>query len=125
MLLAGVQPPRTHRQIDRAHEQAITRRYSTTREIGGMAFGMATTKVTITLEEEQLEAVRKLVAAGKAATVSAFIKHAVGVALQDVAGWGVMLAEALEQTGGPLTKKERRWADEVLSVGAKRRGRAA
>ncbi len=90
-----------------------------------MAFGMATTKVTITLEEEQLEAVRKLVSTGKAATVSAFVKHAVGVALQDVAGWGVMLAEALEQTGGPLTKKERRWADEVLSVGAKRRGRAA
>jgi Arc/MetJ-type ribon-helix-helix transcriptional regulator len=90
-----------------------------------MAFGMATTKVTITLEEEQLEAVRKLVAAGKAATVSAFVKHSVGVALQDVAGWGAMLAEALEQTGGPLTKKERRWADEVLSVGGKRRGRAA
>jgi Arc/MetJ-type ribon-helix-helix transcriptional regulator len=86
---------------------------------------MATTKVTITLEEEQLEAVRKLVAAGKAATVSAFVKHSVGVALQDVAGWGAMLAEALEQTGGPLTKKERRWADEVLSVGGKRRGRAA
>jgi hypothetical protein len=44
--------------------------------------------------------VRKLVAAGKAATVSAFVKRAVGVALQDVAGWGVVLAEALEQTGG-------------------------
>jgi Arc/MetJ-type ribon-helix-helix transcriptional regulator len=69
-----------------------------------MAFGMATTKVTITLEEKQLEAVRKLVAAGKAATVSAFVKRAVGVALQDVAGWRVVLAEALEQTGGPLTR---------------------
>jgi hypothetical protein len=38
----------------------------------------------------------------------------VAVALDDVAGWGAMLAEALRQTGGPLSDDERAWADDVL-----------
>jgi Arc/MetJ-type ribon-helix-helix transcriptional regulator len=75
---------------------------------------MATTKVTITLDDEQLEAVRKLVLAGKARNVSSFVKHAVAVSLSDVAGWGALLAQALDETGGPLTRKERAWADSVL-----------
>jgi Arc/MetJ-type ribon-helix-helix transcriptional regulator len=79
-----------------------------------MAFGMATTKVTITLDDEQLAAVRGLVQSGKAESVSAFVKHAVAVSLADVAGWGAMLALALKQTGGPLTAKERAWADSIL-----------
>jgi hypothetical protein len=37
----------------------------------GMVFGMATTKVTITLPNDQLEGIRALVAAGQAARVSA------------------------------------------------------
>jgi thiol-disulfide isomerase/thioredoxin len=40
----------------------------------------------------------------------------VGIALDDVAGWGAMLAEALTSTGGPLTADERNWADEVLGT---------
>ena len=83
--------------------------------ICGMVTGMATTKVTITLEADQLEAIRTLVAAGKASNVSVFIKHAVGIALHDAAGWKEMLEDALQQTGGPLTKKERAWADALLS----------
>jgi hypothetical protein len=92
-----------------------------------MVLGMATTKVTITLDDEKLDAVRKLVASGAAASVSGFIQHAVGVALNDVAGWGAMLGRALESTGGPLTKGERAWADSILKGGAtsKRRRRAA
>jgi Arc/MetJ-type ribon-helix-helix transcriptional regulator len=82
---------------------------------------MATRKVTVTLEEDQLARIRALVAAGKAATVSGFVQHAVGVALDDVAGWGAMLAEALTKTGGDLTAEERAWADEVLGTG--RRGK--
>ena len=60
---------------------------------------MATRKVTITLEEEQLGAVRKLVGSGMSRSVSAFI----------------------------LTKEERDWADGILKApaGAKRRRRAA
>ncbi len=84
-----------------------------------MVIGMATTKVTITLEDEQLEAVRRLVASGSATSVSGFLQHAVSLALNDVSGWQAMLVEALERTGGPLTKKEKAWADRVLG-GARR-----
>jgi Arc/MetJ-type ribon-helix-helix transcriptional regulator len=80
-----------------------------------MVLGMATTKITITLQNDQLEEIRALVAAGQAASVSAFVKHAVGVALLDAAGWREMLEDALQQTGGPLSKKERAWADALLS----------
>ena len=95
-----------------------------------MVFGMATTKITITVQDEQLEEIRAIVAAGKATSVSAFVQHAVGVALFDAAGWREMLAEALRQTGGPLTKTERAWADAILSSpegkrSSKRKGRAA
>jgi Arc/MetJ-type ribon-helix-helix transcriptional regulator len=64
---------------------------------------IATRKVTVTLEESQLDQVRSLVESGAAPSVSGFVQHAVGVALDDVAGWGAMLAEALAETGGPLT----------------------
>jgi len=87
-----------------------------------MVFGMATTKITITLPDDQVEEIRALVAAGKAASVSAFVNHAVGVALFDAAGWREMLEDALHQTGGPLTKEERAWADALLSPQAQKKG---
>ncbi|HLW75456.1 MAG TPA: ribbon-helix-helix protein, CopG family [Bryobacteraceae bacterium] len=83
---------------------------------------MATSKITITLPDDQLEQVHALVAAGKARSVSAFVKHAVGVALFDEAGWKEMLRDALAQTGGPITKQERAWADAALSAGHKKKG---
>jgi Arc/MetJ-type ribon-helix-helix transcriptional regulator len=87
----------------------------------GMGFGMATTKITITLEDHQPAEIRALVAAGAAASVSGFVKHAVGVALSDAAGWREMLEDALRQTGGPLTKRERTWADPILSPHGRKR----
>ena len=81
-----------------------------------MVFGMATQKITITLADDQINEIRALVAAGQARNVSAFVQHAVGVALSDAAGWKEMLEEALRQTGGPLTAKERAWADTLLST---------
>ncbi len=81
-----------------------------------MVFGMATTKITITLDDSQLQEIRSLIAAGQAANVSAFVKHAVGVALLDAAGWQEMLQEALRETGGSLTRRERDWADGVLTA---------
>jgi hypothetical protein len=80
---------------------------------------MATSKVTITLDNEQLAAVRRLVATGKADSVSGFVAHSVGVSLADVAGWGAMSAAALKRTGGSLSARERVWADRVLRVGAR------
>lgn len=91
-----------------------------------MGFGMATRKVTITLPEAQLDAVKRLVSAGKTPSVSGFVQHAVDVSLADVAGWGAMLALALSETGGPLTPKERKWADSLLRSRPKpKRKRAA
>lgn len=90
-----------------------------------MVTGMATRKVTVTLHEDDLARIRELVTAGKAANVSAFVQHAVTVALDDVAGWGAMLAEALAETGGDLTADERAWADGVLGTGTRRKRPAA
>jgi Arc/MetJ-type ribon-helix-helix transcriptional regulator len=87
---------------------------------------MATTKVTITLADEQLSAIRELVQSGKAASVSGFVQHAVSVSLADSAGWGALLGRALEETGGPLRAEERAWADAILRPRAKaRRARKA
>ena len=80
-----------------------------------MVFGMVTKKITITLPLEQVDRVRTLVEEGRADSVSGFVKRAVGVALDDEAGWGATLAEALEESGGPLSSEERAWADDVLS----------
>ena len=88
----------------------------------GMVFSMATTKITITLQNGQVEAIRALVAGGRAANVSAFVQHAVGVALFDAEGWREMLEDALQQTGGPLTKKERDWADTILATESRKGG---
>jgi Arc/MetJ-type ribon-helix-helix transcriptional regulator len=86
---------------------------------------MATRKVTVTLDESQLDHIHRLVDAGTASSVSGFVQHAVAVALDDVAGWGALLAEALRVTGGALTDEERAWADEVLGTRGRRRGSAA
>jgi Arc/MetJ-type ribon-helix-helix transcriptional regulator len=79
-----------------------------------MVNDMASVKVTITMPEAQVAEVRQLVASGRADSVSGFVQNAVGVALDDVAGWQRTLDEALAESGGPLTDDERRWADEVL-----------
>ncbi len=79
-----------------------------------MVFGMATKKITITLESEKLNQIRALVASGTSKSISGFVQHAVGIALSDAAGWSEMLKDALAETGGPLTSKERHWADSIL-----------
>ena len=42
-----------------------------------MVFGMATTKITVTLPDSQIEEIRALVESGQTASTSAFVKHAV------------------------------------------------
>src|SRR2546426_12754572 len=68
----------------------------------GMVLSMATTKITITLQADQVEAIRALVAAGSSPNVSAFVQHAVGVALFYAAGWAEMREGPLQQPGRPL-----------------------
>jgi len=87
-----------------------------------MVISMATAKITITLQQEQLDEIHALIEAQEAASVSGFVQHAVDIALHDAAGWRELLDQAMEETGGPLTKKERRWADELLSTPPEKRG---
>lgn len=90
---------------------------------GSMVIGMATKKITITLDAVQLDRVRELVETGRASSVSGFVQRAVGVAIDDVAGWGALLAQALRETGGSLSDDEKAWADEMLGT-KKRRSRS-
>lgn len=90
-----------------------------------MVIGMATLKVTVTLDDIQVEQIRRLVDSGTAPSVSGFVQHAVAVALDDIAGWGALLAEALRATGGPLTDEERAWADNLLEPSRRQPGSAA
>jgi Arc/MetJ-type ribon-helix-helix transcriptional regulator len=80
-----------------------------------MVMGMARmVKVTVTLPVESVESIRRLVADSKADSVSGFVQHAVQVSLDDVAGWGTLLGQALLDTGGAMTDDEQQWADQVL-----------
>jgi len=83
-----------------------------------MVDGMATTKITVTLQNKQVEEIRDLVAAGQSANVSAFVQHAVNMALSDAAGWRELLEADLRKTGGPLSSGERAWADAILGATA-------
>jgi Arc/MetJ-type ribon-helix-helix transcriptional regulator len=80
-----------------------------------MVHGMATTKITITLPDRQLAEIRKRVAAQESASVSGFIQQAVRKSLENAAEFRAMVDEALQETGGPLTPKERAWARRMLS----------
>jgi len=88
-----------------------------------MVFGMATTKITVTLPADQIHSIRELVAAGKAGSVSGFVKHAVAVGLFDAAGWHATLNDALRETGGPMTSDERKWADALLPSSQRQEGK--
>ncbi len=90
-------------------------------QLRSMVLGMATRKITVTIGEDQFERIRSLVSGGNAKSVSGFVQHAVGVALDDVAGWGALLSQALTESGGELSDEERAWADEVLGTSGRSR----
>lgn len=75
--------------------------------------------------QDAVKAIRHMVATDQADSVSGFVQHAVRVSLDDVTGWGAMLAEALAETGGDMTPSERAWADEVLGQASGSAGYAA
>lgn len=77
---------------------------------------MASKKITVTVPEDQLDAIRAIVSSGQAKSVSGFVQHAISIALDDVAAWEALLEQSLQETGGPLTAEERRWADQMLGV---------
>jgi Arc/MetJ-type ribon-helix-helix transcriptional regulator len=84
-----------------------------------MVAGMATQKITVTLDKDQVAEIRALVAAGQAANVSGFVQRAVGVALHDAAGWKEMLEDGLAANWRRLNQKRTRRGRRVsLSAGA-------
>ena len=85
-----------------------------------MVNGMATTKITITLPDRQIEEIRKRVAARESPTVSGFIQQAVQKSLENAAAFRAMIKEGLDATGGPPEPRERAWAKRMLS--ARKRG---
>jgi Arc/MetJ-type ribon-helix-helix transcriptional regulator len=80
-----------------------------------MVVGMATVKVTITLPEVQFQQIRNRVAGREASSVSGFIQQAVHQSLQNASEFRAMVDQVLEETGGPLTARERSWARQMLS----------
>ena len=87
-----------------------------------MVVSMATSKITITLPDQQLREIRTRVAAQDSPSVSGFIQQAVQRSLENAAEFRAMVEEGLRMTGGPLKPKERAWARKMLSV-RKRKGR--
>jgi len=79
----------------------------------GMIEGMTTTKIAVSLPAEVVEQAKRAVAEGRASSVSAYVARALEeqVKLDDLA---TMLAEMLDETGGPLTDAERDAADRAL-----------
>lgn len=76
---------------------------------------MASTKITITVPDDQLTEIKKRVAAREAESVSGFIQRAVQKTLENEAQFRAMIDEGLAATGGPLTAKERAWARKMLT----------
>jgi hypothetical protein len=74
---------------------------------------MAKRRITITLDEDQLARICNVVRSGRARNISGFVQHAASVSLDDVAGWGTMLTEALTQTGGDLAADEQAWDEQA------------
>lgn len=77
-----------------------------------MIAGM-TSKIAVSLPDHLVEQARRAVAAGRVASVSAYVSAALEekAKLDELADW---LDELLVETGGPLTDAEATWADDVL-----------
>lgn len=76
-----------------------------------MVNSMATRKVTITVDEAELDRIREIVAAGKARSVSSFVQDAVTRSLDGEQLWAEHLSQSLDATGGPATADEQAWLD--------------
>ena len=79
-----------------------------------MITGM-TSKIAVSLPDELVAQAKAAVAAGRAASVSAYVAAAMRqkAKLDDLQS---LLTELLSETGGPLTDDERRSADAVLGL---------
>jgi Arc/MetJ-type ribon-helix-helix transcriptional regulator len=88
-----------------------------------MVVGMAAAKITITLPDLQVREIRKRVSSRESPSVSGFIQQAVQKSLDNAAEFRAVVEKALNETGGPPTRRERAWARRMLSV-RKRKGKS-
>ena len=75
-----------------------------------MVIDMAVEKITVTIPKEQADALRAIVAAGGARSVSALVKRGIDLALDADAAWEAELAGGIEASGRPISEEERVWA---------------
>ena len=75
-------------------------------------------KVTITVDREVLARVKAAVSEGTAASVSAYIEHAITGQLATEADFDATIAEMLANSGGPPSDQERAAAQRLLSGSA-------
>lgn len=71
-------------------------------------------KLAISIAPAILRKVKAVVAEGRAKNVSAYIEHAVAAQLAAEADFDALVAERLEETGGPVTAAERARARKLL-----------
>jgi Arc/MetJ-type ribon-helix-helix transcriptional regulator len=78
-----------------------------------MMIGMTREKIAVSLPPNLVKAAKSAVRRGRAPNVSAYVADALAekVMIDDLSA---LLAEMLTETGGPLTKAERRDADRIL-----------
>jgi hypothetical protein len=74
-----------------------------------MMIGMTAKKIAITVPEKTLAGARRAVKSGKATSLSAYISRAIEqkTTSDDLDS---LLDEMLQESGGPLTAKEKTWA---------------
>ena len=70
-------------------------------------------KIAVSLSQDTIDDLHRAVDEGRAASASAFVDEAVREKL-DRSAFGALLAEMLEETGGPLTEQEIAEADARL-----------
>ncbi len=80
-----------------------------------MVNSMATRKITITVEEPDLERIREMVKAGTVKSVSGFVQQAVTRCLDADRLLNDYLAAVIAQ-GGPLTESESGWLDDLFPI---------
>ena len=78
-----------------------------------MHIGMATKKITVTLDEDAVAQIKQLVERGDSPSVSAFVQRAVQSQFDADAIWDATLDQLLEETGGPITDEERAEIDRL------------
>ena len=71
-------------------------------------------KIAVTIDPEVLARVKSAVKAGPLRSVSAYVQHAVVQQLAAEASFECWLVEALQETGGPPTARERAEARRIL-----------